>query len=164
MIRSPYRAIAAVLFLALVAWTLQTWFHAGYFTVLAVLLLWGQVAGFFLPTRYTLTDDTVTVRGVVARREKAWTDFRSYLVDREGVLLSPFAERSRLERFRGLSLQFHGNRDEVIAFVESAMARRREAAEPGGAAEGGGKPDREGESGVGDEGQVAHEGDRGVQS
>jgi hypothetical protein len=164
MVRSPVRATAAVLFLGLVAWTLQTWLHTGYFTVLAVFLLWGQVASFFLPTHYTLTDDTVTVRGVVTRREKSWTDFQSYLVDREGVLLSPFAERSRLERFRGLSLQFHGNRDQVIAFVEGAMARHREAAESGGAVGGGGTPDREGESGVGDEGQVAHEGDRGVQS
>jgi hypothetical protein len=162
MVRSPYRATAAVLFLALVAWTLQTWLHAGYFTVLAVLLLWGQVASFFLPTRYTLTDDAVTVRGLVTRREKAWSDFQSYLVDREGVLLSPFAERSRLERFRGLSLQFHGNRDQVIAFVEGAMARRREAADSDGAA-GDGTPGQEGASGVGDEGQVPREGDRGVQ-
>jgi hypothetical protein len=161
MIRSPFRAVAAVVFLVLVAWTLQAWLHTGYFTVLAVLLLWGQVAGFFLPTRYTLTDDAVAVRGLLTRREKPWSEFRSYFVDREGLLLSPFAERSRLERFRGLSLQFHGNRDQVIAFVEAAMARRRQAAE---AAEDGGAPGREGASGVVDEGQRAREGDRGVQS
>ncbi len=166
MIRSPFRAIAAVLFVALVAWTLQTWFHAGYFTVIAVLLVWGQVAGFFLPTYYTLTEETVTLRGLVSRREKAWTDFRSYLVDREGILLSPFAERSRLERFRGLSLQFHGNRDEIVAFVERAMARHREAASPGETAgrDRDGTSRREEESGVGHEGQIAHEGDRGRQS
>jgi len=166
MIRSPLRAIAAVLFVALVAWTLQTWLHAGYFTVIAVLLVWGQVASFFLPTYYTLTEDSIAVRGALGRREKAWSDFRSYLIDREGVLLSPFAERSRLERFRGLSLQFHGNRDAVVAFVEDAMARRREAGPGDGTtgSDGDGKPGQEGASGVGDEGRVAHEEDRGVQS
>jgi hypothetical protein len=166
MIRSPFRAIAAVLFVALVAWTLQAWLNAGYFTIIAVLLVWGQVASFFLPTRYTLTDDAVTVRGLVSRREKPWTDFRSYLVDREGVLLSPFAERSRLERFRGLSLQFHGNREAVVAFVEDAMARGREAGPPDGAPgpAGGGAPAREEKPGVVDEGQDAHDGDRGRQS
>lgn len=164
MVRSPVRATVAVLFLGLVAWTLHSWLHTGYFTVLAVLLLWGQVASFFLPTRYTLTDDTVSVRGLLTRREKPWADFRSYFIDREGILLSPFAERSRLERFRGLSLQFHGNRDEVIAFVEGAMARRREAEQSGGAVGRDATRSREGESRVGDEGQVAHEGDRGVQS
>lgn len=165
MIRSPFRAIAAILFVALVAWTLQTWLHAGYFTVIAVLLVWGQVASFFLPTYYTLTEDSIAVRGALGRREKAWSDFRSYLIDREGVLLSPFAERSRLERFRGLSLRFHGNREQVIAFVEDAMARRREKDPSDGTTGSGGDgaPGREVTSGVGDEGQVAHEGDRGVQ-
>lgn len=164
MIRSPFRAIAAVAFVVLVAWTLQTWLHAGYFTVIAVALVWGQVASFFLPTYYTLTDETVTVRGLVSRKEKPWTDFRSYLVDREGILLSPFEERSRLERFRGLSLQFHGNRDRVVAFVESAMARPDERVQAGEAARGNGRPPgREDTPRVGDEGQVANQGDRGVQ-
>jgi hypothetical protein len=165
MIRSPFRAIVAVAFVALVAWTLQTWLHAGYFTLIAVALVWGQVASFFLPTHYTLTDETVTVRGLVSRREKPWTDFRSYLVDREGILLSPFEERSRLERFRGLSLQFHGNREEVVAFVEGAMARGPDAqAREGEAVPGGDRPPgREETPRVGDEGQVTDQGDRGVQ-
>jgi hypothetical protein len=115
------RALVAVAFIVLVGWTLQSWLKTGYFTVLAILLLWGQVAGFFLPTTYELTDDGVAVRGIVSRREKRWAEFKSYSVDREGVLLSPFVGPSRLARFRGISLQFHGNRDEVVAFVERAM-------------------------------------------
>lgn len=165
MIRSPVRAVAAVLFVALVAWTLQTWLHAGFFTVIAVLLVWGQVAGFFLPTRYTLTDDAVTARGLLSRKQKPWSDFRSYYVDREGVLLSPFAERSRLERFRGLSLQFHGNREAVVAFVERVMAERLEEGPDDGVRRPPGVgPEPEGKPRVVDEGQGAHEGDRGRQS
>ena len=122
MLRSPVRAVMAVAFLVMMAWTIQTWFDTTYFTVVAVVLVWGQVAGFFLPTRFTLTETSVAVRGLVSRREKGWSEFRSYYVDREGLLLSPFTERSRLERFRGVSLQFHGNRDEVVAFVERVMA------------------------------------------
>jgi len=121
--RSPVRAALALGFLALLGWFVQSAFHAGHFTVLAVLLVWGQVASFFLPTRYALSDEKVAVTGLVARKEKAWSEFRSFLVDREGLLLSPFPGRSRLERFRGLSLQFHGNREEVVAFVERRMPR-----------------------------------------
>ncbi len=121
MQRSPFRAMMGLAFIALVAWTLQSWLHAGYFTIVAVLLLWGQVAGFYLPTRYTISDDRVAVRGIIAKREKEWVDFRSYFVDRDGVLLSPFIGRSRLERFRGLSLMFHANREEVVAFVEAKL-------------------------------------------
>jgi hypothetical protein len=118
----------AVVFIVLMAWTIQSWFRTTYFTVVAVLLVWGQVAGFFLPTRFALTGTGVSVRGLVSKREKDWGEFRSYYVDREGLLLSPFTERSRLERFRGVSLQFHGNRDEVVAFVERVMS----AGEPPG--------------------------------
>jgi len=125
--RSPVRAIIAVGFVVLLGWTIQSLFHTTYFTIVALLLVWGQVAGFFLPTRYELDDSAVRVRGLVARKEKSWSDFRSYYVDPSGVLLSPFLERSRLERFRGTSLQFHGNRDEVVAFVERALAEEGES-------------------------------------
>ncbi len=121
MRRSPVRAGLGIAFIALVAWTLQSWLGTPYFTIIAVLLLWGQVASFYLPTRYRLTEEGVSVRGAVARRERPWSDFRSFFVDHDGVLLSPFIERSRLERFRGLSLQFHGNRDAVVAFVEEKI-------------------------------------------
>jgi hypothetical protein len=123
MLRSPVRAVLAVAFVVLMAGTIQALFRTTYFTIVAVLLVWGQIAGFFLPTRFSLTGDGVSVRGLVSRREKDWSEFRSHYVDKEGVLLSPFIERSRLERFRGVSLQFHGNRDEVVAFVERMMTR-----------------------------------------
>jgi hypothetical protein len=127
MLKSPARAVVAVCFIALLAWTLESLLHTGYFTLLAVLLVWSQVAGFFLPTVFTLTEDGVRVKGLVSKKEKRWEEFRSYYVDREGVLLSPFLDRSRLERFRGVSLQFHGNRDQVVAFVSDMMTREREA-------------------------------------
>ena len=116
MARSPYRAAAAIAFMIVVGWFLQSWLRTGYFTVIALLLVWGQVAGFFLPTRYELTDEAVSVRGLVSRREKRWSEFRSYHVDREGILLSPCVGVSRLARFRGTSLQF-----EAKAALESAV-------------------------------------------
>lgn len=147
MLRSPVRAVIAVAFIALMTWFIQSWLGTTYFTIVAVLLVWGQVAGFFLPTRFALTDEGVSVRGLVSKREKSWSEFRSHYVDREGLLLSPFLERSRLERFRGVSLQFHGNRDEVVAFVERMMA----SAGRGDGAEG--EPDDEPIERLGDEGQ-----------
>ena len=154
MLKSPVRAVLAVAFMVVMAWFIQSLFRTTYFTVVAVLLVWGQVAGFFLPTRFALTDEGVSVRGLVSRRQKGWGDFRSWYVDREGLLLSPFTERSRLERFRGVSLQFHGNRDEVVGFVERVM--KMEAPPGSGAAADeerkGGREDESRER-LGDEGQ-----------
>jgi hypothetical protein len=126
MLLSPVRAVVAIAFVVIVGWFLQAWLGAGYFTVIAVLLVWGQVAGFFLPTWYTLSEEGVSVRGLVTRKEKPWRDFRSYCVDRGGVLLSPFPVPSRLARFRGVSLQFHANRDEVLGFVGERMRRQED--------------------------------------
>jgi len=126
MLLSPVRAAIAVAFVVVVAWFLQTWLDAGYFTILAVALVWGQVAGFFLPTWYSLTDEGVFVRGLLSKRQKPWSEFRSYYVDHGGVLLSPFPVPSRLARFRGLSLQFHGNREQVVAFVEERLKERED--------------------------------------
>ena len=148
-LRSPVRASVAVAFVAMMAWTIQSLFSTTYFTVLAVLLVWGQIAGFFLPTRYALTEDRVSVRGLVSRREKSWDEFRSFYVDKEGLLLSPFDERSRLERFRGVSLQFHGNRDEVVDFVERMMGAGSQTGSGGEGASETDEPDRR----MGDEGQ-----------
>jgi hypothetical protein len=136
MVKSPWRAVAAVAIIGLLGWTIGSLTRSAFFTAVGLLLVWGQVASFFVPTTYALTDENVVVRGLLAKKEKPWSGFRSYYVDRGGVLLSPFEGRSRLERFRGLSLQFHGNRDEVVAFVERVMGG------PGGAA-----------GHVGDEGQ-----------
>ncbi len=124
LLRSPFRGAAALLFLALVGWTLQSWLRSVPFTVIALLLVWAQVAGFFLPTRYSLSEKGVVVKGLVTRRERSWSEFRSFTVDREGLLLSPFPRPSRLARFRGVALQFHGNRDEVVSFVKAMMGRR----------------------------------------
>jgi hypothetical protein len=121
MVKSPWRAAAAVAIIGLLGWTIESLTGNALFTTVGLLLVWGQVASFFVPTRYALTDGSVLVRGVLAKKEKPWSDFRSYHVDREGVLLSPFRGRSRLERFRGLSLQFHGNRSDVVSFVERVM-------------------------------------------
>jgi hypothetical protein len=132
MLRSPVRAVLAVAFVAVMAWFIQNLFKTTYFTIVAVLLVWGQIAGFFLPTRFALSEDGVSVRGLVGRRSKPWSEFRSWYIDREGLLLSPFTERSRLERFRGVSLQFHGNKDAVVAFVERVMHRETPPGEGGG--------------------------------
>jgi hypothetical protein len=121
VVRSPWRAAMAIAIIGLLGWTIQSVARNWFFTAVGLLLVWGQVASFFVPTRYALSDEKVIVRGLLARKEKPWSDFRSYHLDREGVLLSPFVGPSRLERFRGLSLQFHGNKGDVMAFVERAM-------------------------------------------
>jgi hypothetical protein len=45
-------------------------------------------------------------------------------VDKNGVLLSPFAGRSRLENFRGVYVRFGQNKDQVVNFVRSKIEKK----------------------------------------
>lgn len=91
------------------------------FGVLAMVVLFASLAKFFLPTKFILTDKTVTIKSTTQKITKPWTMFRSFYPDRNGVLLSPFAEPSRLENFRGMYLIFSDNREQVIGILSTVL-------------------------------------------
>ena len=115
--RSVLLTVGLVLFLTILVALTYHWTESTLFAVIAALILWGSVSQYFLPVSFRLTDRTVTVKYTTHKIEKAWNLFRSYYVDRNGVLLSPFGRPSRLETFRGLYVRFAGNKDQVVAVV-----------------------------------------------
>lgn len=92
-------------------------------TILSVVIMLGSLSSFFLPTYYELDSKRVKVKFFFTAKEKEWGVFRSYYVDKNGVLLSPFEKPSRLENFRGLYVRFNRNKDEVVDFVKSRITR-----------------------------------------
>lgn len=97
--------------------TNSTWF-AG----LALAILIGSLAKFYFPTRYRLSPKGVTIKTTTQTLTKEWRLYRSCYPDRNGILLSPFEEPSRLENFRGLYLIFNNNADDVTSFVRRHIA------------------------------------------
>lgn len=90
-------------------------------TILSIFILLGALSTFFLPTEYELTSDKIKVRFFFSQREKDWSFYRSFYVDKNGVLLSPFEKPSRLENFRGIYIRFDQNKDQVVKFVSSKI-------------------------------------------
>lgn len=82
----------------------------------------GSLSPFFLPTYYELDNEKVKVKFFFNTKEKEWNMFKSFYVDKNGVLLSPFEKPSRLENFRGLYVRFNQNKEEVVDFVKSKIA------------------------------------------
>jgi hypothetical protein len=93
-------------------------------TGLAVLILFGSLAGFYFPTRYVFYDDHFLVISKVQTQRKEWSQYRSFYPDKNGVLLSPFTRPTRLENFRGIYIKFAGNRDKVLEIVRDRIAFR----------------------------------------
>ncbi|MFQ6131083.1 MAG: hypothetical protein ACE5R4_03530 [Armatimonadota bacterium] len=89
--------------------------------VLSVLFLCGALLPFYTPTTYTLNSEYVESKGILWRTRREWKALRSCYANDKGALLSPFSRPSRLEGFRGISLRFEDNRDEVLEFIASHL-------------------------------------------
>lgn len=99
---------------------LAAWFmESAGFGLLACVIMFFSLSKFFFPTRYLLAENGVTVKTTTQTFTRPWKQFRSYYVDPNGVLLSPFAVPSRLENFRGLYVTFKDNKDEVVAYIKA---------------------------------------------
>jgi hypothetical protein len=97
--------------------------HSAVLTAVAVLIMLGSLASFFLPTWYSFSPGGIRIRTLSGRREYNWDRFRSFYPDRNGVLLSPFLRPSRLENFRGVYIRFSDNKEAVLDYVERMITR-----------------------------------------
>jgi hypothetical protein len=91
------------------------------FLFLSIIFLLGSLSTFFLPTSYELSENCIKVKFFYNTRKMEWGKYRSFYVDKNGVLLSPFEKPSRLENFRGLYIRFNQNKEEVINFIKSKI-------------------------------------------
>jgi hypothetical protein len=120
-------SILVVLFL-LVVWLAVYFTTSSFFlTGLSVVIMLASLSSFFLPTRYELDQDKVGIYYVLGKKERPWSAFRSFYVDKNGVLLSPFPRPSRLENFRGIYVRFDRNKDLVVDFVKSKVPGQKDA-------------------------------------
>ncbi len=82
---------------------------------IAVLFLSGWT--YFLPSRFRMDSEGVQKKSPFGNEIKKWSQVKSIVPDKYGVLLSPFPQPTRLAKFRGLSVQFSSNREEVLEFI-----------------------------------------------
>jgi len=121
--RNTKISILVILFLLVVWFLVYLTTFSPLLTILSVVIMLGSLSPFFLPTYYELDDEKIKVKFFFNTKEKEWNMFRSFYVDKNGVLLSPFERPSRLENFRGLYVRFNQNENEVVDFVKSKIAR-----------------------------------------
>jgi len=121
--RSTKISILVILFLFVVWFLVYLTTFSLLLTILSLVIMLGSLSPFFLPTYYELDNKKIKVKFFFNTKEKQWSMFRSFYVDKKGVLLSPFEKPSRLENFRGLYVRFNQNKEEVVDFVSSKIAR-----------------------------------------
>lgn len=124
--------VAGALFVFPVGLTLL---YGPFYGVMAFMILGGSMAAYFLPTEYAFYVGGVESTFLGVHRRFTWQQFRSFYRDKNGVLLSPFPQPSRLENFRGVYLRFDGCSEQVMAIVAERVRNSTDAA-PGGEAAG----------------------------
>jgi hypothetical protein len=99
--RATFAVIAALLLWLLAAWLLPGERFLSTFMGVAVLVV---LAPGMTPTQCRVDDNGVGRRVLFAWDRRAWLQIRRARVSDAGLFVSPFARRSRLDRFRGLFL------------------------------------------------------------
>jgi hypothetical protein len=118
------RSVAVVLFLAAVVWAVASCFGPQWILP-SVFILLLFLAGFFFPTFYRLDSESASVRGLITRKRRSWSDVKRYYLGKKGVHLSLTERPSRLEGARGIYLPFGEHRKEIVAFIEGKLRRER---------------------------------------
>lgn len=125
--RRPLFSIGITILVLLIIAAIFNTTQSLFFGLLAFVIMFVSLAKFYFPTHYRLSEKGVTVKTTTQTMAKNWSDYRSFYPDKNGILLSPFAEPSRLENFRGLYVMFNKNKDDVVSFVKSHIGAIAEA-------------------------------------
>ena len=110
------------LFLALLLFGIYFGFQSIYVALISGIVLIGSLYKYFLPFHHQCEADRLIITSCCYRLERSWETFRSFYVDANGVLLSPFARPTRLENFRGVYVRFGKHTpEEVVDFITSKI-------------------------------------------
>ncbi len=76
---------------------------------------------YFMPTKYSIDEHGIRVQYMFQNKLYEWKHFRSFYIDENGVLMSPFSSPSRLENFRGIYVRYGDKKKEIIELIKSYM-------------------------------------------
>ncbi len=116
------RSTLLLLFLLLLFSGIYWLFQSVFVTLLSATFVIGSLYRYFVPFWYELYEHELVVTAPFYRLTKPWSAFRSFYVDSNGILLSPFAKPSRLENFRGIYVRFSANQSEAVDFIKSKIS------------------------------------------
>ena len=123
LVENRRKSVLLILFLALLLLFIYLGFQLIYVAILSAIFLIGSLYKYFLPFHHQFEADRLIITSCCFYKlERSWETFRSFYVDANGVLLSPFAHPTRLENFRGIYIRFGKHPpEEVINFITSKI-------------------------------------------
>ena len=116
---SPHKGVLFWVVMVVTVWAVYWNVGSILLTVFAAALLLVTLSSFYLPTHYSIDEIGVSVRRVAYNRRLSWVRIRSVFDERDGLFVSPFPVKSRMENFRGVYLPYRNNRKEILAIIKA---------------------------------------------
>ena len=127
LIEFPIQTLFLFCFLILVAFFVFTITHNLFWVLLSLFFLFTSLFSYFVPTYYEFYENYLFVKVLVFKRERKYSEFKCFYVDKKGVMLSTFARPRGLDRFRGQSIRFtkeQKEKEEVLKFLDDKIGNR----------------------------------------
>ncbi|MCL2063527.1 MAG: hypothetical protein FWG98_04050 [Candidatus Cloacimonetes bacterium] len=127
----PQRSILVcltIIIMAYLLWQLAviTW-DQPLFYVIGLLILFGSLMPYFVPTTYFFYEDRFLVQYPIFKIDKPYKDYGCFYTDKMGIMLSTFVKPRRLDSFRGQSIRFSKSKNEkeqLIIFLKEKIGKQ----------------------------------------
>jgi len=120
--RRPQDVMLVVFVIAIATYAILVSMQSAWLAVIAAIMLVVAIAPFLLRTHYRIDNDGVASRRGFVTRTRRWSELRRLEVGHAAALVSPYAQRRWLDRYRGLTIYFDGSdRDAVVRELRSRL-------------------------------------------
>jgi len=120
--RGGYRRVVFIAALTIVPMTSLVVFEHPLWAFFATVFLLGSTAAYWLPTRFSIDHEGIQLRRWMWERRLRFADLKRVERDPNGLFVSPFAARSRLDGHRGMLLMEPPDCDAVLQYVSRRIA------------------------------------------
>ncbi len=120
---SPVKGILIFLFILFLAYLVFLLTNSLIFTLCAVLFLVYDLHSFFFPTKYIVFNNKIEKKTIFGKKVFSFEKVKKVINCRNGVLLSPYAYKTVLEKFRGLYIMCFDNeqKEELLSFFKEKI-------------------------------------------
>lgn len=125
--RGGYRRVVFLLAVILVPYGIMKALDSAIWAFFSLVFLLGSLSAYWIPTRFTITDDAIELKRWYWKRRKTFRELGRVELDPNGLFVSPFAERSRLDGHRGMLLMEPPERDAVLKYIRQRIEETRSA-------------------------------------
>jgi hypothetical protein len=122
--RRPQDAMLVAMAVMFSAYAVLVSLESAFLAALAAVILLVAVTPFLAPTRYRIDGEGISERRLGRHKQRAWADLRRLQIGPGAALVSPFARRSWMDRYRGILLYLDGaDRERVVTMLRERIPK-----------------------------------------